>query len=493
MIRAFSDLNDILIDPSTVESIHEDSGSGSSEEYAEEFDKPDYDEDFEEESPAKNRTVENFSVNSSPNDATYISSKVCFSPSPPKKLESPSDSHQIASPTETSPRAARIQSKVEKSQETPTSGDVHVFLPTDDGDSFLRSPTISSKEKVDKSSIEFETSEEINKLIPSPFIPIAKPINTLYSTKSKAPRYFSRVTKVENLNPSPSSKEDNLIQQSAHTDADIEEIVRKVIHSDDIKKSLADAVLLHINAPTPVKKDLHSLRIPNYDRYYDICMEIQELVRRERERELLHPLEAVPVQRWKAPPSVEDSSSSQSSGPEVQDKELLLRPYPSFHRSRPPFLAGKAPKPATRAYTVKENPQIHTPHRLRDRQRDRTPTAHRSHSTARSRPQPSTHIKPHIGLNSSEKEPILHSYLSHSDSLLSDSLGKSPQEVEPVAGEPVLRSPSCSSGAALTSLRRQSGDIADRCDLIYSTFLRDLTGRPRCFCQPSLKLTHLLL
>eukprot|EP01036_Dinobryon_divergens_P025247 gene25247-33773_t len=333
MIRSFDELNDILIDPTNVinheegEEIRSRSNSVLSnstvqiedqETRERGDDNSNYDEDFEEESPTKEAGAEY--VEDYESDHTSISYQnhsfnelqisLPLAPSPPKKPETLDENK---SPTiETfllSPRAVRILKTDSERMSSPSNQNLNT-----DGNSFDNFPSTNQDEnhefiEISKPEISHPVEYTEKDFTGSPSFPHATPAVSIGKSRFSRPKLFSRVSVVSSsisteigqrrptlLNTTPTA---SLPPSSDRNE--MADIVRNILNEDNMKKLYAEELLHELqrrNAiPVPMIADTRhqarpsptvespAIRIPNYDRYYEICIEIQELVQRECEKE----------------------------------------------------------------------------------------------------------------------------------------------------------------------------------------------------------------
>lgn len=340
MIRSFEELNDILIDPindinqGEREEIRTHSNSIISDSTVEIEDQEDrergdnnsnYDEDFEEESPTKDAGAEY--VEDYESDHTSISDQnlqenqslisLPLAPSPPKKSETLDESKFPTIETLfLSPRAVRILKSDSERMSSPSNQNT-------DGNKIVNSPQ-TKQDDYNEESVEIPKPEISHPIeytetdsTGSPSFPYAKTtVVSIGKSRYSRPKLFSRVSVVSSTTtPEIAQRRPTTLPTIPTTSAplsssdrnnnDMADIVRSILHEDHMKKLYAEELLRELqrrNAipipipipdgrqsrpppPLPPTVESPAIRIPNYDRYYEICIEIQELVQRECEKE----------------------------------------------------------------------------------------------------------------------------------------------------------------------------------------------------------------
>ena len=323
MIRSFDELYDILIDPTNVidhndredirthsNSIVSSNGDIDDQEASERVDNnSNYDEDFEEESPTKEAAAEyieeyesdhtSISYQSLPENQSFNNLPISLplAPSPPKKSEFLDESTSSANESAIlSPRAVRILKTDNERLSSPSSQN-------NDGN-FINKSSPLKEDEFSRPEISDPADYTHRNSLGSPPPTHAVSVVTIGKSRFSRPKLFSRVSVVTPSNPLQTAPPTllttpSVIETATENRNEIKEIVRNVLHEDKLKKLYAEELLVELqrrNAiPNPVPDvgrskpssivESPAIRIPNYDRYYEICIEIQELVQRECEKE----------------------------------------------------------------------------------------------------------------------------------------------------------------------------------------------------------------
>lgn len=507
-VRTFDmqSLQDILIDAAAFEErkeIHSSESSRVVSEVEEEEDDEDgrgseneqpdnYDEDFEEESPAKCNNISlseegNYALSPSYNN---IENDGLFTPSPPKKdsiIEFGNDQLTLSNESvhsNISPRAMRLVNaeSVKNSPERPKPNESGGLLPQENARESIRSRAE----------------------IPQKFTAISIKSNHCHSS------FYSRVSPVPDFKSSDRTLSDKKNLGNQNDEERIRSIVLKVIEEKEgaQTQSLHKSHAVPIPARRPIEAQKATFHIPNYDRYYEICIELQELVRQERERDnelrkkmATRPLSPTqPVVEPPPPPAshpsdvpskvVEDTTSRSHNAVSDPEHVLLRKPSALLHKTdrhrrnsvQPPFVVGRLRKNTpSKPIRSNWNPASHAPS---NPNRDRlfhylNPTISRNAQVARvtDRSGPSfASSSSSSSLSPSSSRRRYSVQRSMATQTLANAEDPSIPEDSSSPAEAMRRGSKEEREALRRMLNREQPVVVETCDRIYASFLSDLIG-----------------